>query len=244
MISLLPILGKTGEVSSAGPLPVVTVVGSQAQTSSDQPEVQAQPTAEVLPIVEPTATFELAGEPIQPQTVDPATLAVDGLAEFVAQVHNNQPGTIAGIFVPGLFALPVTGQPAGDGNYVSPEENVLTQYQDPAQSGVVAILAHNYLNSGRSFFDLKPDQEVYLVYGDGRTARFRVTTVEFFQALEPTNVRSDFRDLNGPGGAILSYDQLYNRMYTTPNQLVFQTCLEANGDLSWGRLFVKAEQGG
>jgi hypothetical protein len=140
--------------------------------------------------------------------------------------------------------MPVTGQPGGDESYISTDENVLTQYEKPAEYGVTALLAHNYLTSGKTLSKLKPDQDVYIVYGDGKVSRYRVSRIEYYQALSPHDIRSDFRDLNGPGGEILGFSQLFDRIYTAPNRLVFQTCLEANGDLSWGRVFISAEPTG
>jgi len=157
---------------------------------------------------------------------------------------NGQAGVVTGVYVPGLFSMPVVPQPGGDESYVSPDDNLLTQYAKPSSYGVIALLAHNYLNSGRSLYDLKPDQEIVIVYGDGNSSRYRVTNVSFYQALDSHNIRSDFRDLNSASGEILTYDQLFSRIYMNANQVVFQTCLEANGDLSWGRLFVTADPAG
>lgn len=235
MFSLLPLMSPADDAPAPAALPVVTLPAEDSTTPAEQPGMNPAPPPEPPAAQQPAPQFA---------AVDAAVLGDTGLAEFAARVRGGQPADLAGVFAPGVLALPVAGQPPGDANYVASEDNVLTQYQDPLRSGVVALLAHNYLSSGQSFYRLKPGQEVYLVYGDGRAARFRVTGVEFFQALDPLNVHSDFRDLNGPSGALLSADQLYQRMYATPNRLVFQTCLEANGDPSWGRMFVQAEPAG
>jgi len=252
MLALLPHLGGGDVISAAAeplpavePLPVVTLV----EPSSAEGAQENQSIAEELPVVKDASAAESAPPDEQPQPepaaaqphpVDPSVSGDSDLENFAVSLRNGQANALVGVYAPGVLAMPVTGQPNGDPNYVATQDNLLTQYTEPSRYGVTAILAHNYLNSGRSFFDLKPGQAVYLVYGDGRAARFEVTEVSFYQALEPTNVRSSFRDLNGAGGDILSYDQLFNKVYTQANQLVFQTCLEANGDLSWGRLFVKA----
>jgi hypothetical protein len=78
------------------------------------------------------------------------------------------------------------------------------------------------------------------VFGDGSLERFRVQSIDRFQALSSTNPYSDFIDLSDPRAAILPFSQIFNRFYTAPNQLVFQTCIEANGDPSWGRIFIVA----
>ena len=114
---------------------------------------------------------------------------------------------------------------------------------ETAKHGVTGILAHNYL-SGSLFYQLQPSQEIVLVYGGGRTARYRVDSIQNYQALSPHDVRSDFRDLNGPGGAVLSAGELFNRIYTTQGTLVLQTCIETNGEYSWGRMFIIAEPAG
>lgn len=233
--------------SAAGSLPVVTLAPEQAAAPESRPASEAQaPAGEPAP-----AADEPAADQPQAQAgmdnlhaVDAAALGDSGLQEFAATVYTGQAGAVTGVYAPGVLALPVTGQPGGDMNYVSPDDNILTQYGKPAQYGVIAVLAHNYLNSGKSFYQLKAGQDVYAVFGDGRAARFRVSQISYYQALDPTNVYSDFRDLNGPGGDILSSDQLFERLYTSANRLVFQTCFEANGDPSWGRMFVMAEPAG
>jgi hypothetical protein len=252
MISFLPQLAHSsnGSVVKANQpvqaLPVVTVT----HLSADLPDPQAtiQPTAGEN-VSQPEQTAISAPTPVveQAESIDLSTsphLSADASAElknFATSVQNNEKGAITGVFAPGLFGMPVTGQPGGDENYVSSEENVLTQYSKPTQYGVTALLAHNYLNSGKMISQLQPNQEIFLVYGDGKVTRYHISSVQYFQALSPHDTRSDFRDLNGPGGTVISYDRLFDQMYTKSNQLVFQTCLEANGDLSWGRIFISAD---
>jgi len=38
----------------------------------------------------------------------------------------------------------------------------------------------------------------------------------------------------------LTAEQLFNRVYRGDRHVTFQTCIDANGDISWGRLFVIA----
>jgi hypothetical protein len=180
---------------------------------------------------------------VQPAPVNLQSASRSGdarLQEFTASLANGQPGQLVGVYVAGLFALRVVEQPPGDENFVSADGDVLTRYGKPGQFGVTAILAHNYL-SGRTFFQIKPGQEIVLVYGNGQTASYRVSGIEHYQAISPHDVRSDFRDLNGPGGQVISYSQLFDRVYTAANTLVLQTCIEANGDPSWGRIFIIAD---
>jgi hypothetical protein len=132
------------------------------------------------------------------------------------------------------------GQPNGEESYVSTDDQTLTQYGTPARYGTIGLLAHNYL-SGKSFFQLKPGQQIGITYGDGRIAYFQVSAVQAYQAISPQDIRSDFVDLSGPQGHRLTYSQLFERVYTQAGQLVFQTCIEANGDISWGRIFILAD---
>lgn len=226
--------GMAAAPQAARPLPVVTVV------PHDNPEPQ--------PLIEGAAAEDSgANSPSLRVVQDPANAsdladsAAEGLRNFVGSVQNGQAGRVTGIYAPGLFGLPVTGQPAGDESIIYEDENMLTQYSTPERYGVIGILAHNYLNSGQLLEQLSAGQEVYVVYGDGKVARYTVSTVQYFQALDPHNVRSDFRDLNGPGGEVMSYNRLFERVYTTSGQLVFQTCLKANGEWSWGRIFISAD---
>lgn len=170
----------------------------------------------------------------------PQTAGVPDLAQFVASVSNGSANTPTGVYVPGVFALPIGQQPAGQDDYVSSTDGELTQYGRASLFGTVGLLAHNTL-SGRIFYRLKPGQEVVLIYGNGQQARYSISHVENYQALSPHDTHSDFVDLNQGGGKVMSHEALFAREYGQPNQLVFQTCFEANGDPSWGRMFVVAQ---
>lgn len=162
------------------------------------------------------------------------------LEEFAAGLVNGQAQAVVGYYAPGLSALPVRQQPFGDGDYISDEYGTVTQYGKPAGYGVIGLLAHNTL-SGREFFYLGQNQDVFLVYGDGRTQRYRITRIHEYQALSPYDTRSDFVDLSNPGGPLLTHSEVFQRVYTQNGTLVLQTCIEANGEPTWGRLFVIAE---
>lgn len=105
---------------------------------------------------------------------------------------------------------------------------------------MVGLLAHNFL-SGEQFFDLTIGQEFVLVYGDRQVQFFRVERIEQFQALTPTSPYSNFIDLADADEEVISSSALFQQIYTTKGQVVFQTCIEAFGDPSWGRIFVIAE---
>lgn len=123
--------------------------------------------------------------------------------------------------------LMVIQQPTPE--YVSRLDGTVTQFQQANY----AFLAHNYA-SGRHFFDLKIGDEVKA--GDNV---FHVTEIVQYQALEPDDVKSDFVDL--ATGDKLTAAQLFGKIYTDPDRLVLQTCIERYGVDSWGRLFVIAE---
>jgi hypothetical protein len=82
-------------------------------------------------------------------------------------------------------------------------------------------------------------QKFFLVYGDGQVASFRVSEILRFQALQPYSSESNFVDLQND--ASLTTTELFKKVYGRPGQAVLQTCIEADGIASWGRLFVIAE---
>lgn len=71
---------------------------------------------------------------------------------------------------------------------------------------------------------------------------YRVTAAESYQALVPNSPYSDFVNLDDPTGKVITSSELFKHVYARPDTLVFQTCINANGDPSWGRLFVTAEK--
>jgi hypothetical protein len=67
---------------------------------------------------------------------------------------------------------------------------------------------------------------------------FVIAEILHFQALQPESVTSSFRNLDRD--EVLTAGAMFNRAYAGKRHLVFQTCIEANGNGSWGRLFVIA----
>ena len=106
-----------------------------------------------------------------------------------------------------------------------------------AKYGNIGLLAHNHL-AGQPFTQLSVGQEVRLIYGNGRIETFIITEVLEYQALQPTNPYSSFRNLNKD--ETLTAKQMFKRVYFGDRHITFQTCIAANGDQSWGRLFVIA----
>jgi hypothetical protein len=159
-------------------------------------------------------------------------------ASFVNSVRNGQPGVLRGVYVPGLFALPVVQQPANDPGFVAPIVDVVTDFKYAKDAGNIGLLAHNYL-AGKSFPLLQIGHEVRAINGNGAVEYFRVTKILRYQALDSRNVFSDFIDLET--GQRLSATALFEKVYRGARHLTFQVCIEQNGDASWGRLFVIAE---
>ncbi len=160
------------------------------------------------------------------------------LEDFTAQVSNGQAGQLRGIYIPGILAAPVVQQPAGMDDFVSPWQNVITQFGLASRLGSTGLLAHNYL-AGEAFGLLQEGQEIELIDGSGRISTFTVTEILRYQALDSDNTATRFLDLesqtsmhicrfiqqslqpSGAGG--------FSDLYTGKD-----------GDPSWGRLFVIA----
>jgi hypothetical protein len=152
-------------------------------------------------------------------------------------VQNGQANVLRGVYVEDVLGLPVVQQPVDRPYYVSAHNGEATEFGMVSQYGNIGLLAHNTL-SGRSFSKLTIGQEVRLLYGDGRVEYFVIKRILHFQALDPDSVSSSFRNLDR--NEILSAGEMFNRVYVGEHHLVFQTCIEAAGNVSWGRLFVVA----
>ena len=159
------------------------------------------------------------------------------LADFSDSVHDGDENVIRGVYVANVLRLPVVQQPADRPYYVSNRNGEVTQFAMASRYGSIGLLAHNTL-SGKSFSNLAIGQEVHLVYGDGRVEYFEIKQILHFQALQPESVSSSFRNLDRD--EVLSAAEMFNRAYVGGNRLVFQTCIEGEGNVSWGRLFAVA----
>ena len=158
--------------------------------------------------------------------------------DFSNSVQNGQASVLRGVYTRDVLALPVVQQPSDSPAYVSSYDGLVTQFGMAAQYGTVGLLAHNHL-AGRSFSGLAVGQEVRLVYGDGHVERFVITEILEYQALQPTSPYSSFRDL--ASDEVLSAQQMFQRVYQGERHITFQTCIDAEGNPSWGRLFIIAE---
>jgi hypothetical protein len=156
---------------------------------------------------------------------------------FYTPTQNEDASRVRGVYVQNVLALPIVQQPEDNPYYVSNQAGEVTQFSTAAQYGNIGLLAHNNL-SGSSFSQLSLGQEVNVMYGDGRVEKFVITEVLHFQALQPESQQSAF--LNLDTSETLSASEMFNRVYTGGHHLTFQTCIKANGNMSWGRLFVVA----
>ena len=179
----------------------------------------------------PTATvYALADDQIN--------VAVLGLDSFVERLKNGQAGELRGIYIPGILAASVVQQPAGMDDFISVWENTLTQFNLASRLGSTGLLAHSDL-AGKTFAFLQNGQKIYLVYGDGQVATFIVSKILRYQASDPDSTSSSFIDLKD--GNVLASPALFTKIYNRPEQLIFQTCIDVDNTLTWGRLFVIAE---
>jgi hypothetical protein len=164
--------------------------------------------------------------------------AFPGLGTFRTWINNGHAAELRGVYVPNLLADSVVQQPENQATFVSPRDNVITQFSAAASVGSTGLLAHNFL-AGSRFAALKYGQLVYLVYGDGRISVYSVRRILQYQALEPESPYSDFIELSS--GRSMSSGDVFKAAYARPGAVVFQTCIAAEGNSSWGRLFVIAE---
>ena len=191
----------------------------------------------LIPILLLTFLLTLIPAPVEARE----ETALPSLNEFIAEVRNGNPGVLRGIYIPGVLAGWVAQQPAKNPGFVSSVEDTLTQFQLASRFGSIGLLGHNYL-AGKNFSLLAKGQGFYLIYGNGKTAAFTVTQSLQFQALQPSSSASNFIDLED--GTFLTASQLLIKAYNRPGQVVLQTCISANGNDSWGRLFIIAEPSG
>ncbi len=160
------------------------------------------------------------------------------LDTFIQSVKNGDADTLRGVYASGLFAFPVVQQPSQNSSFVSTLPNTVTQFDMALAYGNIGLLAHDFL-AGQYFSQLSTGEAVQIIYGDGRIENFTVTAIDRYQALDPKSPYSKFIDLDS--GQELSSTDLFRKVYMGSTHVTFQTCIEANGDPSWGRLFVIAE---
>lgn len=167
---------------------------------------------------------------------------VDPLQNFIDLVKNGSRDMVVGVYKEDGFALPVTQQPQGDAGFVTHHSNEATQFALAGKYDTIGILAHNDL-AGASFAQIQSESSLVVVYGGGHIQTYWVHDIQRYQALTPTSAFSDFIALDGTQER-LTASQLFTRIYGPGRRLVLQTCIDNNGDPSWGRLFIIAEPAG
>ncbi|MBI5842918.1 MAG: hypothetical protein HZB19_22730 [Chloroflexi bacterium] len=168
---------------------------------------------------------------------NPTSPSLPDFISFKQSVMDGQKDILRGVYVPETLAMPIVQQPTGNPGFVSTTDDQLTQFSMAAEVGNVGLLAHNYL-AGKSFSNLSIGQEVSLIYGDGRVEYFVINRIVRYQTFSPYSPYSEFRDLET--GLTITAEELFRQVYRGDRHVTFQTCIEAEGNSSWGRLFVIA----
>jgi hypothetical protein len=160
------------------------------------------------------------------------------LSLFIENIKNGNANLLSGVYVRNKIAFQITQQPLGNPAFISNENDLVTQFSIASEVGNIGLLAHNYL-AGANFSQLEKDDVITLIYGDGHTQKFVVDDIQAYRATDPLSPYSHFENLNTE--EFLSAEQLFNKVYRGEFHLTLQTCIEENGNLSWGRLFIVAK---
>ena len=159
------------------------------------------------------------------------------LNTFIETVTDGNAGALRGVYVSDVMALSIVQQPTGYPGYVSTEESVATQFGIASEVGNVGLLAHN-THAGVFFSSIKQGDRIVLVYGDGHIESFMADSIQRYQALDPLSPYSEFKDLETQ--TTFTAENLFNNVYRGDYHLTLQTCIDNNGNASWGRLFIIA----
>ena len=153
--------------------------------------------------------------------------------------ENKEVGILSKISIENLVTLGIVRQPFGNSTFVTPVPGYATEYQTALNYGTIGLLAHNYL-AGQYFFQISSGQKITLTYSDQTTKNFVVTQIQRYQALSPNSASSNFIELYS--GKLLTASQLFRKIYKDQTgHLVLQTCIYADQNPTWGRLFIVAE---
>ena len=186
----------------------------------------------------PNPCLSTARGTLFPEAISWAVDSFPSLAEFARSTVSTDANAITGVYVCRLLALRVVQQPDDDPVYVSSEAGTATQFRLADRYGTLGLLAHND-RSGGQFFDLANGNEVDVVRGDGSIRRYIVSSIRHYRPIIADNPYSDFYDLDTPGDA-LSSSKVFQEIFASGDRVVFQTCIAADGNPIWGRLFVIA----
>jgi hypothetical protein len=102
---------------------------------------------------------------------------------------------------------------------------------------VTGLLAHNFL-AGAHFYDLEIGQKIWLIEDKDQMHGYQITDIHQYQRVD----RDDgdlFIDLETK--ISLDTSEIFDRYYAGEPHLTLQTCLENEGDPSWGLTFIIAE---
>jgi hypothetical protein len=193
----------------------------------------------------------IAGFTISPATVQipiSGKSALDGqsvitessspsLKSFVESVADGNPN-IRGVYIPDVLAFKVIQQPKSQPAFVSIDPDTATQFQMASSYGSIGLLAHNYL-AGAYFDDTRVGDKISVVHGDGQIEEYQISSILKFQALNPTDVRTDFLDISSQKQN--TAEELFKIVYGGKPHLTLQTCIPKGTVSLWGRLFVIAE---
>lgn len=135
-----------------------------------------------------------------------------------------------------LFTFSIVQQPTGYYSYVSDAPNTLTQHSQTCCESI-GLLAHN-TEAGALFDLIQVGDKIKLTYLD-HVEYWETSQIYETRAVSPFSVMTNLQDLNT--GEIYDFVPFSNSIYwsNTP-KLVLQTCIEHEGNLNWGRLFIVA----
>jgi hypothetical protein len=158
---------------------------------------------------------------------------IPNLNTFIKKVRNGDMSTLRGIYAPNIMAYPIMQQPEGDSSFVSTQPLVVTEFNMAARMNNIGLLAHNYL-AGRSFFNIKEQDQITLIYGNGSAEGFIVQTILKYKAL-PNGIYMNIETKD-----YLDTKELFYAVYSGDRHLTLQTCIQNEKDPNWGRLFIIA----
>lgn len=152
-------------------------------------------------------------------------------------IKDHQAGIALWVGVTGVLADPILQQPEDNAMYVSNKPGYITQFRQATQNDVTGLLAHNYL-SGRDFYNLNIGQIVSVLYSDKKIRTYQVDSIHRYQKLIPSRLDSGLLELDSRKD--MTSLEVFQRYYQGDHHVVFQTCIEGDGRLDWGLLFVIA----
>lgn len=179
-----------------------------------------------------TVVFSSTVLPIVPVTGAPS------LDSASVRTGLNDKSSATQVDLAGAFIYEVIQQPKGNAGFVSAETDKLTQFSLASKFGSQGFLAHNYL-AGATFKHLAVGSQITVTYADGQRMTYEVQEIRHLQAINPTSPTTSFLDLDN-NNIKLTAKQVFMQTYGVRENLVLQTCIAKDKELSWGRLFIIA----